>query len=237
MNRAALFDAPEGSDRKALLDHTLRRRILTMELPPGAVLDEMALSEEFGLSRPPVRETMRQLAGEGFIELEQNRAARVTSMSYQTLRDFFLAAPMIYTATTRLAALNRTAREVEELKLIQSKFRAAVRSSDIEARVFLNNRFHLHIGEMAHNVYLIPSLRRLLIDHARIGKTFYQEQHDPKQQDNLETAADQHDAIIAAIEKRDAAAAEDLIRAHWELSRRNMAMYATPEGLEVPLGS
>lgn len=237
MLRSDLFDAPDGQDRKAVLDHALRRRILTMELAPGAVLDEMALSEEFGLSRPPVRETMRQLAGEGFIELEQNRAARVTSMSYQTLRDFFLAAPMIYTATTRLAALNRTGREIEELKQIQAKFREAVRSGDIEARVFLNNRFHLFIGEMAHNVYLIPSLRRLLIDHARIGKTFYQEQDDPRQQGNLDIAVEQHDAIIAAIEKRDALAAEDLIKAHWELSRRNMAMYATPEGLDVPLGS
>ncbi|MBB3319626.1 transcriptional regulator GlxA family with amidase domain [Rhizobium sp. BK176] len=54
-----------------------------MELAPGAVLDEVALSEEFGLSRPPVRELMRQMAGEGFIELEANRAARVSSMSYQ----------------------------------------------------------------------------------------------------------------------------------------------------------
>lgn len=237
MPRSDVFDAPDGSDRKALLDHTLRRRILTMELAPGAVLDEIALSEEFGLSRPPVRETMRQLAGEGFIELEQNRAARVTSMSYQTLRDFFLAAPMIYTATTRLAALNRTAREIDELKQIQNRFRDAVRDGDVEARVFLNNKFHLFIGEMAHNVYLIPSLRRLLIDHARIGRTFYQEHPEPRQQANLETAVEQHDAIIAAIEKRDVTAAEDLIRAHWELSRRNMAMYATPEGLDVPLGA
>ena len=77
-------------DRKAALGDALRRRILTMQIAPGAVLDEVALSEEFGLSRPPVRELMRQMAGEGYIELEANRPARVTSMSYHALRDFFL---------------------------------------------------------------------------------------------------------------------------------------------------
>lgn len=230
-------DAPASSDRKAVLDYTLRRRILTMELLPGAALDEVALSEEFGLSRPPVRETMRQLAGEGYIELEANRAARVTSMSYQSLRDFFVVAPMIYVASTRLAALNRTAREVAELKQIQESFRSAVNSSDLEARVLLNNKFHLFIGEMAHNPYLVPSLRRLLIDHARIGKTFYQEHADPLLQRNLMAAVEQHEDIIGAIERRDAARAEELIRAHWELSRSNMTRYAMPEGMEVPLGS
>ena len=46
------------------------------------------------------------MAGEGYIELEANRPARVTSMSYHALRDFHLVAPMIYIATTKLAAEN-----------------------------------------------------------------------------------------------------------------------------------
>jgi transcriptional regulator, GntR family len=41
-------------DRKAVLAEALRRRILSMELAPGAVVDELALCDEFGLSRPPV---------------------------------------------------------------------------------------------------------------------------------------------------------------------------------------
>lgn len=52
-------------DRKAVLGEALRRRILSMELAPGAVVDELALCDEFGLSRPPVRELMRQMAAEG----------------------------------------------------------------------------------------------------------------------------------------------------------------------------
>ncbi len=65
-------DAP--LDRKGVLADALRRRILSMELAPGAVVDELAMCEEFGLSRPPVRELLRQIAAEGYIELEANRA-------------------------------------------------------------------------------------------------------------------------------------------------------------------
>jgi DNA-binding GntR family transcriptional regulator len=105
--KSATFEADDAKlplDRKAALSLALRHRILTMELQPGAVLDEVLLSEEFGLSRPPVRELLREMAGEGFVELEANRAARVASMSFHSLRNFFLAAPMIYIATTKLAA-------------------------------------------------------------------------------------------------------------------------------------
>ncbi|MGO7582044.1 GntR family transcriptional regulator [Rhizobium ruizarguesonis] len=221
-------------DRKANLSLTLRRRILTMELPPGAVLDEVALSEEFGLSRPPVRELMRQMAGEGYIELEANRAARVSSMSYQSLHDFFLLAPMIYITANKLAAENGTRGQLDLLKQMQQSFRKAVDNCDVEGRVFYNDQFHRQIGEMAHNVYLVPSLRRLQIDHARIGKVFYKHPNTPRMQEELELATQQHDEMIDAIGKRDPDAAGELARLHLELSRRNMAMYAAPEGLETP---
>ncbi|MGO6734184.1 GntR family transcriptional regulator [Rhizobium ruizarguesonis] len=221
-------------DRKVNLSLTLRRRILTMELPPGAVLDEVALSEEFGLSRPPVRELMRQMAGEGYIELEANRAARVSSMSYQSLHDFFLLAPMIYITANKLAAENGTRGQLDLLKQMQQSFRKAVDNCDVEGRVFYNDQFHRQIGEMAHNVYLVPSLRRLQIDHARIGKVFYKHPNTPRMQEELELATQQHDEMIDAIGKRDPDAAGELARLHLELSRRNMAMYAAPEGLETP---
>jgi len=225
---------PPNNDRKASLGLALRQRILTMELAPGAVLDEVALSEEFGLSRPPVRELMRQMAGEGYIELEANRAARVSSMSYQSLRDFFLLAPMIYITANKLAAENRTRAELDALRQIQQSFQKAIDAADVDGRVFYNDQFHRQLGEMAHNVYLVPSLRRLQIDHARIGKIFYTHPNTPRMQEELELASRQHEEMIEAVERRDVDAAGELARLHLELSRRNMAMYATPEGLEAP---
>lgn len=227
------IDAP--LDRKVVLADTLRRRILSMELAPGAVVDELALCDEFGLSRPPVRELLRQIAAEGYIELEANRAPRVASMSHESLHSFFLAAPLIYIATTQLAATHASAAEIEALKDIQRRFRKAIEEKDVEARVFYNDEFHLEIGKMAHNDYLMPSLRRLLIDHARLGKIFYRHPTTDDMQQDLEVACEQHEQMIQAIERRDPDAAADIVRAHFELSRRRMAEYAAPVGVEVAL--
>lgn len=228
--------ADTTTDRRVQLVMALRRRILTMQMAPGAVLDEYALAEEFGLSRPPVREVMRQMAGEGYIELEPNRPARVTGMGYQSLRDFFLFAPLVYVASTRLAAERRTDADLDALKSIQSDFRAAIVAGDVEARVFHNDRFHLFIGEIAGNAYILPSLRRCLIDHARIAKVFYEDQlalRNPRMTTERDEAALQHDQIIAAIEARDPDSAEALVRNHLDLSRRNIAMYATPDTMNL----
>ncbi len=222
-------------DRKAVLAETLRRRILSMELAPGAVVDEIALGNEFGLSRPPVRELLRQIAAEGYIELEANRAPRVAAMNHDSLRSFFLAAPLIYISTTQLAALNASEAEIAGLKAIQQSFRRAIDEKNVENRVIYNDEFHLEIGKMAHNEYLMPSLRRLLIDHARLGRIFYRHPTTDDMQQDLELACDQHDQMIAAIEQRDPVAAAAVVQAHWELSRRRMAEYAAPSGVEVAL--
>lgn len=235
-NRAkAAAGADSSIDRKNLLDEALRRRILSMELAPGAVVDEVALSEEFGLSRPPVRELMRQLAAEGYLELEPNRPARVSPMSHQSLRSFFQAAPLIYVATTQLAAINATPAEIDNLRRIQDGFRTAIENYDTEARVFYNDQYHFEIGRMARNPYLMPSLRRLLIDHSRLGKTFYQAPATEDMRREMESAARQHDEIIDAIAQRDAHTAGEIVREHWELSRRRMADYVTPPGLHIPV--
>lgn len=222
-------------DRKAVLAEALRRRILSMDLAPGAVVDELALCDEFGLSRPPVRELLRQIAAEGYIELEANRAPRVAAMNHESLHSFYVAAPLIYVATTQLAATYASADEIEVLKAIQAKFRQAIEERDVENRVLYNDAFHLEIGKMAHNDYLMPSLRRLLIDHTRLGKIFYRHPTTDDMQRDLEIACEQHEQMIEAIERRDAQSAGQLAREHMELSRRRMAEYAAPQGLDVPI--
>jgi DNA-binding GntR family transcriptional regulator len=225
-----------GQDKKAQMRDALRRRILSMEMKPGAVVDETQLAAEFGLSRPPVRELLRQMAAEGYLELEPNRAPRVSAMGYDALRSFFQAAPLVYVATSQLAAERATAADVATLREIQRRFQAAIAAGDIDMRVHWNDQFHLEIGKIASNAYLMPSLRRVLLDHARLGKIFYRPSPPADMQRDMATAVHQHDLIIDAIERRDTAGVSELVRAHMDLSRRRMAEYAAPAGLDVPLG-
>lgn len=227
--------ATESRSKKTQCIEDLRRKVLTEVLEPGIYLDEVELSEIYDISRPPLREVLRQLAGEGYVVLHENRGAQVAPMTHKTMRNFFVAAPMIYAATTRLAAENATAAQIKRLKETQWQFRQAIKSGDAAERALGNERFHSIIGEMADNEYLTPSLRRLLIDHTRIGMTFYNPRklHLAPQR---ELAADQHDMFIDLIEAGDADAASDLAIAHWELSRAQIESFVSPESLSLPLG-
>lgn len=231
--RAAL--EADSRSKKAICTEDLRRKVLTLELEPGSYLDETELADLYGISRPPLREVLRQLAGEGHVLLIENRGAQVAPMTHKTLRNFFVAAPMIYAAVTRLAAEHATNAQIVRLKEVQWAFRAAIKNGNAAERALENERFHSVIGDMADNEFLTPSLRRLLIDHTRIGMTFY----NPRKSSMTEmqtVAADQHDQFIALIEAGDADAAADLAVAHWELSRAQIETFVTPDSIKIPLG-
>lgn len=216
---------------KTSLYETLKRKILTLELSPDQDLDEVRLSEEYGISRTPVRDVLRQLAGEGYVDIRENKGARVIPMNLATLRDFFLVAPIIYEVVGRMAVQNFRPAQLVQLKECQERFRAAMQARQGDALVLENNRFHELIGEMSSSAFLKPSLGKLLIDHARIGHTFFRPA-DSKMEKNLVIACRHHDEFIQAIADRDDAAMVRLVYEHWELSRQNMEMFVAPKELK-----
>lgn len=210
----------------------LRQKILTTELVPGSDLDETSLSETYGMSRTPLREVLQRLAGAGYVAITSNRGTKVASMDVSVMRTFFQTAPMIYANISRLAAENRTARQVDVLKDIQKEFAASVGRDDAAGAAIANHRFHAQIGEMAENPYLMSCLARLLIDHTRLSQTFYRPAA-PSETVLVRKAVDQHDAMILAIEAGDAGLAIDLTLQHWDLSRDRMERFVRPDPLPI----
>lgn len=221
--------------RKTELADTLKREILVLDRAPGSDVDETALCQAFGLSRTPVREVFRDLDGLGYLRLREQRAPKVADLDHVTLRNFFLAAPMIYGAVLRLAAVHARADQVAALRDAQAAFRAALDSGSAADRTLANFRFHEITGDMAASVYLTPSFQRLLIDHARIGMTFYRGETAERTRD-MDLACDQHDRIIAAIEAGDAETAAALAEAHWALSKDQIGSFLMPAALTGRLG-
>jgi DNA-binding GntR family transcriptional regulator len=215
---------------KSALYETLKREILTLQRAPDEDLDEARLSEEFGISRTPVREVLRNLAGEGYVDIRENRGARVVPMNHATLRDFFLVAPIVYESVGRLAVQNARPAQLSALKECQKRFRTAIEDRDADAMVVENNGFHALIGDMANSGYLKPSLNRLLIDHGRIGHTFFRPAN-AEMENNLGSSCAHHDGMIEAIEQKDEAAMIQLVFDHWDLSRGNMEMFIAPSPL------
>lgn len=210
----------------------MQLRILATELEPGSLLDEASLAAHYGISRTPLREVLQRLAGAGYISLQENRGAKVASMDVATMRTFFQTAPMVYANIARLAAENRTVRQLEALKDAQVAFVQDTRAGDAAAAALSNHRFHGVIGDMAHNPYLVASLSRLLIDHTRLSQTFYRPASSSEQA-LIAKATDQHDAMISAIEAGETALAIDLTLQHWDLSRDQLERFVRPDPLPV----
>lgn len=202
----------------------IKGRILSLDFAPGSDLDEASLSTRYGLSRTPLREILQRLAGEGYITLISNRGAKVASMDWSVLRTFFQTAPTIYANIAFLAAQNRNAAQLQDLKEIQSEFVQATTVNAPDIAALSNYQFHKQIGLMAANPYLMASLNRLLIDHTRLSQTFYRPA-DPEETALVDKAVSQHDAMIAAIEKGESSLAMDLTLQHWDLSRDRLERF------------
>ncbi|WP_397543807.1 FCD domain-containing protein [Roseovarius salis] len=220
------------ADRKTHCLEDLRMRILRQDIAPGSELDEAKLCGQYGLSRTPMREIFQRLNGEGYVTREENRGAKVASMDLGVMRMFFQTAPMIYANVARLAAENRRSEEIGPLEDIQDAFRRATEAGHAGEAALQNHSFHLQIGQMAHNPYLLPSLKRMLIDHTRLSQTFYR----PASADEtlrVKKACEQHEAMIVAIERQEPAVAVDLTLEHWDLSRDRLERFVSPDPLPI----
>ncbi|PVZ42534.1 GntR family transcriptional regulator [Pseudomonas sp. CC120222-01a] len=206
-------------DRKAYFIDELCRRVLSMNLAPGAALDELKLVKEYGLSRPPIREALRKIAAEGYIVLEANRAPRVTHLCHDAARSFFHAAPMVYDATMQLAAKNATREAVNVLREIQSRYRENLQG-DPDELLYLVNSLYIEMGKIANNSFLLPSLRRLLIDHARLEKTWHLRSTPDDSQRMRRITCMLHDQIVDAIEEHNPKRVSHLVQRWMKVARR-----------------
>ncbi len=221
-----------GVNKKEGAYSDLKRRVLTLDLAPGSALDEIMISEAYGLSRTPLRDVYQRLAGEGYIDLKANRGATVSSMDLSTMRNFFQSAPMIYAAIARLATEQASTEQVNRLKQIQTRFKRAVSKNASAEMSVHNHHFHELLGEMAESPYLQPSLCRLLIDHTRMSHRFYRIRQK-KSIARIRKSSVQHDQMIDAIENHEPARCVELTLAHWELSRGELDKYVLPDALPV----
>src|SRR5687768_18315906 len=79
----------------------MRRRIIRGDIQPGEPLSELALAEEFGVSRTPVREALKQLQTEGLIEIRPRVGTFVTTPSRREITELFEMKELLEGAAAR----------------------------------------------------------------------------------------------------------------------------------------
>jgi DNA-binding GntR family transcriptional regulator len=189
---------------------SLKQDILEMSLAPGAVLDEVSLSERFSMSRTPIREALVRLAGDGLVATLPNRNTIVSMINFAELPVYFEALTLMYRVSTRAAASRRKPADLDKMRLHQDEFTEAVRQQDALRMIASNREFHVAIAEAGGNKYYTAFFARLLDEGRRILRLYYASFDDrlPKQYVN------EHERIIAAIEARDAELCDELATQH-----------------------
>src|ERR687895_1868086 len=99
----------------------LEEAIVSGEIPPGSVLRQEHLSEQFQVSRTPVREALRRLAALGLVTFEPNRGVRVRMLAREELREAFLVRAELESLATEIAATRMTDDALAELDTAQKR--------------------------------------------------------------------------------------------------------------------
>ena len=182
----------------------LRKEILNLGLPPGTLLDETEIAQRFGLSRSPVREALIRLSAEGLVVTLRNRSSIVAPFDIASVPSYVDATRLLYRLTSRLAALNRTAPQMANIRRLCEEHLLASQLNYLEPVVSLNREFHVAIAEASGNAYFGQWTRTLLDQGQRILATYLQDLDLKIPTGTL----DEHQRLVDAIEARDADAAE-----------------------------
>ena len=189
----------------------VRTEILSLDLPPGAMLDETSLAHRFDLSRSPVREALIRLAGEGLVVTLPNRSTIVAPIEIASFPKYVEALDLAQRMNARLAAALRTESDLKAIARRQREFETAIKGGAHLAMSEANKNFHMAIAEAGRNPYLIGFYERLL-DEGRRMLHMHFAFLERSESDYLLT--DEHDEMVAAIKAKDVERADRLAHAH-----------------------
>ena len=180
----------------------IRGLIVSLELPPGAVIDERMLMERLGLGRTPVREALRQLAQEQLVEVFPRRGMFVTGVDVRDLARISEVRAALEPEAARLAAERATDEERDELTALSDQIK---RGADMMG---LDERIHRAIYAAAHNHLLEKTLGEYYVLALRIWMIALE------RDEALESAVEAHRPLLNDIALGNGDRAAERMRSH-----------------------
>jgi DNA-binding GntR family transcriptional regulator len=195
----------------------LRDMIVEGHLAEGSRIIERELCERLGVSRTPLREAFKVLAGEGLVEIQPNRGAVVTRIGPREARDMLVVIARLEALAAELACANATDADMSALRTMHDRMVAHYGRRERLESFHLNQEIHLAIVRLAGNEPLRTAHGRL---HARMKRIRFRGNDIPE---NWATAVKDHEDLMAALERRDAGQAGAIVQRHLETSWLRLA--------------
>ena len=120
----------------------MRAMIIRGELEPGSSMQETKLSDALGVSRTPLREAMKLLAAEGLVQLRPNRSPRIADIETDNILELFEALAGIERLAAELAAQRMTERDLQRLRLLQTRMENYHRDGKLDDYFAINGEIH-----------------------------------------------------------------------------------------------
>ena len=192
---------------------TLRQAILRGELKPGERLMEIALAEELGVSRTPIRDAIRKLEQDGLVRMIHRKGAQVANITEKDLTDVL----EVRIGLERMA-IDKACQMIgrEQLDLLEQAakgFEEARRGGDLTEMAEADKNFHEIIYSVSGNKCLIEMQANLREQVYRYRMEYLKEENVRK------ILVEEHGQIVDAIRERDAEKAKNIIYRHIENQR------------------
>ncbi|SDN70567.1 GntR family transcriptional regulator [Geodermatophilus sp. DSM 45219] len=211
-----VMDGAGNGSIQARVIAEMRRRIISGDLPPDVNLSELALAEEFGVSRTPVREAFKQLQTEGLVEIRPRVGTFVTTPSRREITELFEMKELLEGAAARLLAQRGRVPELDRLEENLREADAAVQRDDTARYAELVQEFHDLLIVGSDNRKLEAHYRTLMnqLAYPRLVTTSLSQPGRPAQSDQ------EHHRVVELIAAKDGDSAERVMREHVRASRQ-----------------
>lgn len=210
--------------KKELIFDALEEEILTGRLAPGTLLRQEELAERYGVSITPVREALRELSARGLVAHEVHRGVRVARAGVEGQDELAEIRTLLEPYAARLATSRVTAEDIDELKRINCCIEVTLGQTDLRDIRRLDYEFHMRLYGAAGTHHLLPMIRDAWAAHEWMRIVL---------PGRARQAVSEHAEIITALEARNVATVEKLMRAH--LRGDATALHA--ERAKAPAGS
>lgn len=186
----------------------LRDAIFAGEFAPGSFLDEVALANQWAISRTPLREALKVLTAEGLVRHEPRRGCFVYQVTEQDLDDIFPVIALLEGRCAFEAARNASDAELTTLDALHTKLHQHAKAKRIAEYYNTNYAIHEAIIALAGNRWLALAINdlRKIVRLARLQQL--------RAPGRLEQSLSEHMAVFAALKARDSEGAEAAMRTH-----------------------
>jgi len=185
----------------------IKEKIITVQMPPGSVIQETRLIEELGLGRTPIREALKQLQSENLVVVAPRRGMFVSDVAITDLQKIYEVRVELESLCARLAAQRITSEQISELKDLMAECRESDHDNK-ELVLSLDHRFHRLMAEAADNKFLRSEVEKFYNLSLRI---WYLAINSIQSQD---VDVDAHFEIAHAIETQNCDGSERRMREH-----------------------